>query len=76
MGKLLLIVATLVLVYVLVRAYQRGARRRAAPPAPRGQGAEDMVRCAGCGVHLPRSESLMSGGEFFCSEEHRRNARR
>lgn len=31
---------------------------------------EDMVRCAHCGVHLPRSEAVMSNGEFFCSAEH------
>jgi uncharacterized protein len=23
-------------------------------------------------VHLPRSESVLAGGEIFCSEEHRR----
>ena len=72
MGKLLLILAALVLVYAIVKAYQGGARRRAGPPSQRGPAAEDMVRCARCGVHLPRSEGLMSGGEFFCSEEHRR----
>jgi uncharacterized protein len=71
-GKLLLILAALVLVYFAVKAYQRGVIRRAEPPSPRGRSAEKMVRCARCGVHLPRSESLMSGGEFFCSEEHRR----
>ncbi|MCP5245214.1 MAG: preprotein translocase subunit YajC [Burkholderiales bacterium] len=32
---------------------------------------EEMVRCAYCGVHLPRSESITSQGEFFCSNEHR-----
>ena len=31
-----------------------------------------MVRCAQCGVHLPRSESLVSGQVFYCSAEHRR----
>jgi uncharacterized protein len=33
---------------------------------------ETMVRCAHCSVHLPRSESITSQGEFFCSDEHRR----
>jgi uncharacterized protein len=75
-GKLLLILAALVIVYAIVKAYQGGARRRAGPPSPRGEAAEDMVRCARCGVHLPRSESLMSGGKFFCSEEHRRQPSR
>lgn len=31
-----------------------------------------MVRCAQCGVHLPRSESLMNGDLFYCTPEHRR----
>ena len=35
------------------------------PAAP-----EDMVRCARCGVHLPRSESIMREAKLFCSQEH------
>jgi uncharacterized protein len=31
-----------------------------------------MVRCAVCGVHLPRSESFTSRGQFYCTDEHRR----
>jgi uncharacterized protein len=31
-----------------------------------------MVRCAVCGVHLPRSESFTSRGQYFCTDEHRR----
>lgn len=42
---------------------------------PGGGAAEDMVRCAQCGVHLPRSESLTRGGDFFCSAEHMRLGR-
>lgn len=33
---------------------------------------EEMVRCAHCGVHLPRSESITSQSKFFCCDEHRR----
>lgn len=32
---------------------------------------EEMVRCAHCGVHLPRSESITSQGEFYCCNDHR-----
>ena len=32
--------------------------------------AEDMVKCAHCGVNLPRSEAIFSKGEFFCTPEH------
>jgi uncharacterized protein len=31
-----------------------------------------MVKCAHCGIHLPRSESIASGNLSFCCEEHRR----
>ncbi len=40
------------------------------PPAPPAS-PEDMVSCAQCGVHLPRSESLPGRGGIFCSEAHR-----
>ncbi len=31
---------------------------------------EDMVQCATCAVHLPRSEAFLVGGIFYCSELH------
>ena len=31
---------------------------------------DDMVRCADCGVHLPRGESLAVRGRFYCCAEH------
>lgn len=34
------------------------------------QKSESMVRCAHCGVHLPRSEASLIGGETWCSHEH------
>jgi uncharacterized protein len=33
---------------------------------------EPMVRCAECGVHAPRSESVNVGTRSFCSAEHAR----
>ncbi len=33
---------------------------------------EDMVCCDYCGLHLPRSESVIKDNKFFCSEEHDR----
>lgn len=32
--------------------------------------AEDMVQCAACAVHLPRSEAIMVGGDFYCCKAH------
>jgi uncharacterized protein len=34
-------------------------------------GAEEMVSCAQCGVHLPRSEALQARGLHYCSAAHR-----
>lgn len=37
---------------------------------------EAMVRCAQCGIHLPRSEALLSAdGRTFCCAAHRDQAR-
>lgn len=69
MGKLLLFVFGILLAWWFVKNLAKSARREdVKPPAA----SEDMVRCAQCGVHLPRSESCTSSGEFFCSEEHLR----
>ena len=66
MTKLLLIVAFTIVV-VLWFKHQAGRRDE----LPRSEKApEDMVRCAHCGVHLPRSECHVGDEKFFCSEEH------
>jgi len=66
--KVLLLIAIVFLVLALFRAYQRSLNK---PPAPvREQTVEDMVKCVHCGVNLPRSEAIYSGGEFFCTPEH------
>lgn len=31
---------------------------------------ENMVQCATCHVHLPRSEAYLVNGEFYCSQAH------
>jgi uncharacterized protein len=76
LGKFLLLVALAAIVYFLLRNYKRAIARQqsedqAAPRAARPAG-EDMVRCAHCGVHMPRSESYLSDGKLYCSDEHRR----
>lgn len=80
MRNILLFVLFLLAVFYVRRALQPGPRREEGrDPAPeRGQGPapageiEQMVACAHCGVHVPESEGVTSGGRFFCSEEHRR----
>ncbi len=50
------------------RAAQKPRGRR----APAAMPAEQMVRCAHCGIHLPRSEAALIGGRTWCSQEHAR----
>ncbi|CAB5701790.1 Uncharacterised protein [Delftia tsuruhatensis] len=57
------------------RAEVRERRQRAAPPAPLSA-PQDMVECAHCGLHLPRSEAFEAAGRCYCSAEHRALAQR
>ena len=68
--KIILLVLGLALVYWILRTYRRGIERAAAPPP--AQLSEDMVRFERCGVHLPRSESVLTQGRYFCTSEHQR----
>jgi len=66
MSRLLLLIAVGILIYLLFKALRK---RPVQPPADASP--EDMVRCAQCGVHLPKSESVLSDGQFYCSQAHR-----
>lgn len=66
MARLLMIAAVVLVIYLLVRSFRRNAIS-----GKGSQSVEDMVRCAHCGVHIPKSESILSGDQFYCSIEHR-----
>lgn len=44
-----------------------GGRRAGAAPQP-------MIRCAHCGVHLPRDGAVTGHAGLYCSAEHQREA--
>jgi len=71
MAKIILLVLGLLLVYWLLRGYRRrvDSGDSKSPPVLDG---ENMVRCAQCGVHLPRSEGVTTQGNYYCSPEHQR----
>lgn len=74
LAKFLLLIAVFGIAYVVIK---NGAKRSdGAKRAPGAGKEEDMVRCKVCGLHLPRSESLKSGDEFYCGEEHLRIAKK
>ncbi len=65
MSRLLFLIAIVVVVYLLIRSYKRSETRQGKPTV------DDMVRCAQCGVHVPKGESIQARGRFFCCAEHR-----
>lgn len=76
MGKILFIILVTLLLVLWFKHMARpkgngSGNGRGKPPA--NKQAEDMVRCRVCGVNLPRSEALLSKGQFYCCDEHRRS---
>ncbi|KVO01265.1 PP0621 family protein [Burkholderia ubonensis] len=47
------------------QGHRGAAHAGGAQPLP-----EPMVRCAECGVHAPKGDAVVAGGEYFCSAEH------
>ena len=70
MTKYLVLIAVISVVLWMVTGKARAAARRDRQQADRP--AEDMVRCAHCGVFLPKAESVEARGARFCSREHER----
>jgi len=65
------------IVIVIAVGVWRGQRRTEANPAnARLAAPQDMVECAHCGLHLPRSEAIEAAGRSYCSAEHRALAQR
>lgn len=73
MKFLLLLIAVFVLFLLLRGSWRRTRGPR--PPAPAASGGADasvpMLRCAQCGLHLPRDEALPGKGGVFCGAPHR-----
>lgn len=68
LGKILLLALVVWLVLLLLRQYRRSIdnpQKKSARLEP-----EDMVSCDVCGVHLPRSESILKHGAYYCCKEH------
>ncbi|OIR19358.1 hypothetical protein GALL_02380 [mine drainage metagenome] len=71
MSRLLFLLAVIIVVYLLLKSF-RGQVPKQPSKNDTSAEAEEMVRCAQCGVHLPKSESILAGGNFYCSDAHRR----
>ncbi len=67
MSRLLFLLAVIAVVYWLFKTYRKQSPKQDVTTA-----SEDMVRCAQCGVHLPKSEAVLANGNFYCTDAHRR----
>ena len=65
--RILIILVGLWLILGLVKRYL-AKRRPTAKPAPPAQ--DDVVRCAHCGVYVPRAEAIHALGKTYCSRAH------
>jgi uncharacterized protein len=81
--KYLVLLGVVLAVYLLwrwQRAQEQAERKRPPPPPPPAPPRpappslpQEIVQCATCEVHLPRSEALADArGLHYCSPEHRR----
>ncbi|MGE8500099.1 MAG: PP0621 family protein [Pseudomonas sp.] len=64
--RLLFWIAVIIAAFWLWRRFTRPARR----PAPKTDEAAPMVRCAHCGVHLPREHALPLAERWYCTQTH------
>lgn len=67
--KYLLLILIVGLVFFVLGLKRARPAPRPAPSTP--PGAQDIVACAECGLHVPRSEALPGRGGHFCSAAHR-----
>ncbi|MCB1889298.1 MAG: hypothetical protein KDH20_16950 [Rhodocyclaceae bacterium] len=72
MRTILFLLLLMLVVFMARRALTRiGSNRPEARPDPPG-GAERMLACSQCGLHIPESEAIRAGGDAFCCPEHQR----
>jgi uncharacterized protein len=68
------IIAWLILIFLVLLALRmismrnNRARRRAADPGKPVDSGDPMVRCANCGVFLPRAEARAVNDGFACAD--------
>jgi uncharacterized protein len=70
-SKYILLLVLGIIAYAIFKNYGRRGLRNEQRDKNEVKSNEDMVKCAYCGVHMPVSESTLSKGNYFCSNEHR-----
>ena len=75
MGQLLRIIIILIGLWLVLTIVKRALASRQKPPADKPSVAH-MVVCTHCGVHVPDSEAIRDDNMIYCSEEHRKAAKK
>lgn len=65
--RLIIFAAVVFLVIQLVRRWLNQPDKTTAISQDQGE----MIRCAHCGLYIPRAEAITSGERSYCSVEHR-----
>jgi uncharacterized protein len=60
----------IVLIFAAVWLWRKFKAPASSVQSPREQDAAPMVRCAHCGVHLPRDRALSLDKQWYCSQAH------
>lgn len=64
--RLLLIALAVWLIIFFLQRLLRAPRKDKLGDPP----SADMVRCAHCGLHLPKAEAIERNAQYFCSRQH------
>lgn len=65
------------IIWVAIYIFKRAISQSNTPPSKANQpqdsaenNVENMVQCATCHIHLPRSEAFLVNGNFYCCKAH------
>jgi uncharacterized protein len=69
-GKFIFWIVVIFAVLLVLRMFNmRQQKKKAREAAAQPKVPESMVRCASCGVYLPRSEALLVDGTLRCHDK-------
>lgn len=67
--RILILIAIGLLLYVIISSQLKKIKREKQQESI-DKGAENMVRCHHCGLHILEKEAIKQDGKAYCSEEH------
>jgi uncharacterized protein len=71
--RLLLVALAVWIIIVLIRNHRN--RQASLNKRRDSQRIDSVVPCSVCGTHVPESEAIHEAGKYYCSPEHRDQAR-